>query len=268
MAEARTGGPGRDALALVGDASVRPQTAIGAAYRSEPDEPGLVAHYAPMVKRLALHLKGRLPQSVELDDLLQAGLIAILRLARQPRWVEIGEVMLRRSVVNAMIDEARHSAWAPARTIKLAKSVAGAMRAVRQRLGHDGSDADIAAELGLTLDRYDDVMVELAGVSLLGLDAFDDGENALQTAPEQEEGLRRQRLAAALAAAVGVLPSREKLVVSLYYEHDLSMEEVGEILGLDKSTVSRSHARALLMLRNALAEWDGPTGPPELRTGA
>jgi RNA polymerase sigma factor for flagellar operon FliA len=268
MPEARTVLAARAAASGSDHAAAAPRAAPAPAYRSDLDEAGLVRCYAPTVKRLALHLKGRLPRSVELDDLVQAGLIAILRLARRPAGLDIGAALLRRSLLNAMIDEARRASWAPTRTVRLAKVVAGAMQAVRRRLGREGSDGEIAGELGLTIERYDEVLIELAGLSLLDLDAFDDAcEWALQTVPEQEETLRRRRMTAALAAAVGVLPLREQQVVSLYYEHELSMEEVGEVLGLDTSTVSRSHARALLWLRNALAEWSGPGGEARQRAG-
>ena len=138
------------------------------------------------------------------------------------------------------------------------------MRAVRQRLGRDGNDEDIAAELAITLDQYDKMLVEVAGISLLDVDAFDDArEPALQVAGNQEETLRLGRITEALAKSIAALPSRERLVVSLYYEHELNMEEVGEVLGLDKSTISRTHGRALLMLRNALADWSAdPVRPP------
>ncbi len=239
---------------------------VARAYRTDPDEAVVVGRYVSMVKRCALHLIARLPTALQPDDLVQAGLIAILRLMRQPDGAQLGEAVLRRAVVNAMIDEARRAAWAPTRTVRRARAVAEAMRAVRRRLGRDGSDAEIAAELGLSLDDYGKAMLELAGLSLFDLDAFSEAdERALQTSPEQEETLRRQRMTAALAAAVALLPSRGQLVISLYYEHELSMEEVGQVLGLDKSTVSRSHARALLLLRNALADWGAASDGPRLR---
>ncbi len=155
-----------------------------------------------------------------------------------------------------MIDEARRTTWAPTRTVRLARSAAKAMRAVRQRLGQDGNDEDIAAELAITVDQYHKILVEIAGISLLDVDAFDDArEPALQIAGNQEETLRLSRITESLAKSIASLPTRERLVVSLYYEHELNMEEVGEVLGLDKSTISRTHGRALLMLRNALADW-------------
>jgi RNA polymerase sigma factor FliA len=232
-----------------------------AAYHHDVDEAGLIKRYMPTVKRLAAHLTGRLP-TVQLDDLVQAGLITLLRLARRGDLFPVGDALLRRSIINAMIDEARRASWVPTRTVRLAKAAAAAMRAIRQRQGRDGSDEEIAAELAITVDQYHQLLVETAGISLFDLDAFDDGtEAALQISGNQEELLRQRRITAALAAAITALPQRERTVISLYYEHELNMEEVGEVLGLDKSTISRSHGRALLMLRNALADWGAASAP-------
>jgi RNA polymerase sigma factor FliA len=245
-------------------AAMRPAGA--AVYRDDIDEAELIKRSMPMVKRLAAHLMARLP-TAQLDDLVQAGLITVLRLARRGDLMPIGNALLRRSLINAMIDEARRSGWAPTRTLRLAKAAAAAMRAVRQRHGRDGSDEEIAAELALGIDQYHELLVETAGISLFDLDAFDAAaEEALQVTGSQEELLRQSRISAALAAAIAALPQRERTVISLYYEHELNMEEVGEVLGLDKSTISRAHGRALLMLRSALADW-GAAAPP-VRHGA
>ena len=225
------------------------------AYRAELDETEIVKQYIAMVKRIALHLKGRLPEDVQLDDLIQAGLIAVLRIARHTERVFAGDAMLRRSIMNAMIDEARRDAWAPTRTVRLAKAAGAAMRAIRRRTGRDASDEEVAVELGIPVAQYHQVLVEVAGIRLLDVDAFDEAsEQALQIADNQEETLHQSRLAAALAGAIASLPDRERLVVSLYYEHELNMEEIGEVLSLNKSTICRAHGRALLMLRNALAD--------------
>jgi RNA polymerase sigma factor FliA len=227
-----------------------------AGYRDEIDEAEIIRRYVPTVKRLAAHLKGRLPQTVQLDDLIQAGLMAVLRIARQMDCSHLVPALLRRSIINAMIDEARCTTWAPTRTLRLAKTAATAMQAVRQRLGREGTDEDIAGELGITLHQYHDMLIDCAGIALLDLDNFDDAtEPALQITGNQEEVLRQNRMTAALTSSIASLPMQERLVISLYYEHELSMEEVGEVLGLDKSTISRSHGRALLMLRRALSDW-------------
>ena len=224
-------------------------------YRAELDEADIIKRYVAMVKRIAIHLKGRLPEQVQLDDLIQAGLIAVLRIARHSECALAGDAMLRRSIMNAMIDEARRDTWAPTRTIRLAKAAGTAMRAIRKRTGRDGSDEEVAVELGIPLAQYHQVLVEVAGIHLLDLYAFDEGsEQALQSAENLEERLHQSRVTAALAEAIASLPDREKLVVSLYYEHELNMEEIGEVLSLNKSTICRAHGRALLMLRNVLAD--------------
>jgi RNA polymerase sigma factor FliA len=232
------------------------------AYRADLDEAEIIKRYVAMVKRIATHLKGRLPEHVQLDDLIQAGLIAVLRIARHSECGLAVDAMLRRSIVNAMIDEARRDTWAPTRTVRLAKAAATAMRAIRRRTGRDGSDEEVAAELGIPLAHYHQILMEVAGIRLLDLDAFEESsERALQIAENQEDLLHQTRVATALSEAIALLPDRERLVVSLYYERELNMEEIGQVLGLNKSTICRAHGRALLMLRNTLA---GPTFAADL----
>jgi RNA polymerase sigma factor for flagellar operon FliA len=230
------------------------------AYFSEPDETEIIRRYVPLVKRAAMHLKGRLPETVQLDDLIQAGLIAVLRIMRHSGNKQITDASLRRSIMNAMIDEARREAWAPVRTVRLAKGAARAMRDVRRRTGRDGSDEQIAAEMGIALAEYHRVLVEIAGLRLLHIDEFDESsEEGLQVGDDQETAFHQNHMMAALAEAITVLPERERMVVSLYYEHELNMDEVGQVLGVNKSTVCRAHGRALLLLRGALADWSAPT---------
>lgn len=235
----------------------------GAAYFAHLDETEIIKRYAPMVKAIALHLKARLSASVQLDDLVQAGLIAVLRLSRAGGVAAGSDAVLGRSIMNAMIDEARHEAWAPVRILRLAKAASRAMRTIEQRLGRHGADEEIATEMGVPLAEYHEMLVEVAGIRLLYLDEFADGDERLSTHETQDTALQRSRVVADLAQAIEALPQREKLVISLYYEQELNMDEVGRVLGLDKSTVCRAHGRALLMLRNALGGWndDAETAP-------
>jgi len=220
------------------------------------DETEIVVKYAPVVKSLAMYLKGRLPEGVLLEDLVQAGMMAVLRLVRAGYLERIGDGPLRRSIKNAMIDEARRETWAPVRTIRRAKEAAAAMRAIERRLGRRGTDEELAAEMILSLSEYYELLTEVAGIRLLDVDELVGREEGLPNgADDPETNMQKDRIVAALAAAVESLPEREKLVVSLYYERGLNMEEVGHVLGFDKSTVCRSHGRALLMLRSALDGW-------------
>jgi RNA polymerase sigma factor for flagellar operon FliA len=233
----------------------RPGPGRLATYCDQVDEAEAIRRYVPLVKRIATRLKARLPEAVQLDDLIQAGLIAVLRILRHGGTAPPADPALQRSIINAMIDEARREAWAPVRTVRLAKTAAQAMRAIKLRLGRDGADEEIAAEMGLELAEYHRALVEIAGIRLLQLDEFDDSdEDQLRVADDRDAALDRSRMLAVLTASIAALPEREKLVISLYYEQELNMEEVGEVLGLDKSTVCRAHGRALLMLRAALGQ--------------
>jgi RNA polymerase sigma factor for flagellar operon FliA len=236
-------------------------------YSARLDEAEIIGQFVPVVKRLALRLKGRLPEAVQLDDLIQAGLIAVLRLARHAGLAPPADPGLQRSIVNAMIDEVRREVWAPVRTLRLAKTAGKAMHAVKLRLGRDGDDEEIAAEMGLTLGEYHVVLVEIAGIRLLHLDEDDDRSDHLRAADDQDAALDRSRMMAALAEAIAELPERERLVLSLYYEQELSMEEVGAVLDLDKSTICRTHGRALLMLRAMLSDWRAEPASPLPGTG-
>lgn len=235
-------------------------TGFGRGYAAQVDEADIIRQFIPIVKRLALRLKGRMPETVQLDDLIQGGLIAVLRLARQGALASASDPALQRSIVNAMIDEARREVWAPVRTVRLAKSASQAMQAVKVRLGRDGTDDEVAAEMGIPLGDYHTVLVEIAGIRLLDIDEFEESAgDQMQEVQERDAAIDKSRLMNALAASIAVLPEREKLVLSLYYEQELNMEEVGAVLGLDKSTVCRVHGRALLMLRDVLADWRSET---------
>jgi RNA polymerase sigma factor for flagellar operon FliA len=243
-----------------GVASPKPRggypTGYQAGYGSHLDETEIIRQFVPIVKRLALRLKARMPETVQLDDLIQAGLIAVLRLARREGVAPVTDPALQRSIVNAMIDESRREVWAPVRTVRLAKSAGQAMQTVKLRLGRDGSDDEVAAEMGIALGEYHAALVEIAGIRLLDIDEFDETtDDRLHAADDQDTALDKSRMMTALAESITALPEREKLVLSLYYEQELNMEEVGAVLGLDKSTVCRVHGRALLMLRDVLGDW-------------
>ncbi len=234
----------------------RTEEGYAAALYTQTDETEIIKKYAPMVKVLAAHLRGRLPSTVQLEDLIQAGMIAVLRLARVGYLEQLTEGPVRRSIRNAMIDEARRESWAPVRTVRRAKAAAAAMRTLERRLGRHATDEELAAEMGLALAEYHELLIEVAGIRLLELDQFAErGDDLPSGSDDPEVALHRDRIVAALAGAVESLPDREKLVVSLYYERNLNMDEVGEILGFDKSTVCRAPGRALLMLRSALQGW-------------
>jgi RNA polymerase sigma factor for flagellar operon FliA len=229
------------------------------------EESEIIRLHAVTVKRIALRLQARLPDEVQFDDLLQAGFIAVLRAVRRGSVTPDGipPLVLQRIISNAMIDEARGQTWAPVRTVRLAKAANRAMRATKQRLGRDGTDEEVAQAMNLQINDYHSLLTEIAGIRLLDVAAFGEGAQQLRAEDNQHAALDNRRMMAALTAAITALPEREKTVVSLYYEHELNMDEIGEVLGVAKSTVSRIHGRALLILRGALGDWAADAGEPD-----
>ncbi|MGH6967952.1 MAG: sigma-70 family RNA polymerase sigma factor [Stellaceae bacterium] len=221
------------------------------------DEGDLLRRFMPSVKASALHLKSRLPASVDVEDLVQAGMMALLRVVRAGLGMVEYDRRTRRIVVNAMIDEARRAALPSASIARRVRVAAMAMRAVEGRLGRAATDEEVAAQMGISLERYQRILTDAALIRLLPLDvAGAELDQAAQADGDQERSIDRDRIATTLSEAVSNLPERERLVLSLYYEHDLNMDEVGAVLTLDKSTVCRLHGRALLALRARLSSWE------------
>ena len=224
---------------------------------SSIDEDDVLRRFMPSVKASALHLKARLPSSVDVEDLVQAGMMALLRVVRAGLGMVEYDRRTRRIVVNAMIDEARRTALPSASIARRVRAAAAAMRGVEARLGRAATDEEVAAQMGISIERYQRMLTDAALVRLLPLDAAgSEVDQAAKADGDQERSIDRDRVVASLTDAVLGLPERERLVLSLYYEHGLNMDEVGAVLTLDKSTVCRLHGRALLALRVRLSEWE------------
>ena len=222
----------------------------------------LVEQHAPMVKRIAVHLQGRLPDGIETDDLVQAGLIALLDAARQytPEKGASFETYASIRVRGAMLDEVRRNDWTPRSVYRKQRELSEAVRVVENRTGESASPADVAAELGLTLDEYHKTLSNVAGSRVLSLDSFL-SDNPLTSELPDEDGrdpdqeLERAQFRQALVQSIGALPEREALVMSLYYDEELNLREIGEVLEVSESRVCQIHGQALVRLRARLEEW-------------
>ncbi|HEX4024319.1 MAG TPA: RNA polymerase sigma factor FliA [Steroidobacteraceae bacterium] len=227
-----------------------------------PDLDALVRKHADLVKRIAYHLAGRLPPQVEVADLMQAGMMGLLEAAqnyasgRGASFETYAGIRIR----GAMLDALRKLDWAPRSVHRKARAAALALREVESRLGAEATESDVAAQMGVSLAEYQQTLRDALGCQLLRLHEGDDGEgSALDRLPDgspDPEGLaleesRRQ----AVATAVRALPERERLVLSLYYEQELNLKEIGAVLKVTESRVCQLHGQALLRLKALLAEW-------------
>jgi RNA polymerase sigma factor for flagellar operon FliA len=230
--------------------------------RGTLDRRSEVQRYAPMVRRLAAQMIARLPANVEMDDLVQAGMIGLMdALSRY----EAGhgaqfETFAMQRVRGAMIDELRSGDWLPRSVRRNQRSIDSATHAVEQRLQRPATEAEIAAELGVTLAAYQQMLGDAHGGQLLYLDEMggseaEDGFLERHVAAADGDPLKTlgdDRFRAALVAAIEALPEREKQVMSMYYEHDMNLKEIGAVLGVTESRVCQLHSQAVSRLRTRL----------------
>ncbi len=235
-------------------------TLYGAAQGNSPEQ--LIERHSPLVKRIAHHLLARLPSSVQVDDLIQAGLIGLLEASRNydaskgASFETYAGIRIR----GAMIDEVRRGDWAPRSVHRNSRRIQEAMNRLQKRLGRDATDQELAADLGISLEEFRDMSHDSLCTRLFSYedlggdderpDDYIPGDNPSPAQQVQSESLRRQ-----LAVAISSLPERERLVLSLYYDDELNLKEIGLVLGVSESRVSQIHSQAALRLRAKMADW-------------
>lgn len=229
------------------------------AQSSAGEQDRLVEQYAPLVKRIAYHLLGRLPSSVQVEDLMQAGMIGLLEASRKFDFGKGAsfETYAGIRIRGAMLDEVRKGDWAPRSVHRNTRMVSDAMRAVEARLGRDAKDHEIAAELDMSLEEYYTILSDTAGSKLFSFDdLLESGAPAdVQGGEEPFSGLQDERFRAALIEAIDSLPERERLLLSLYYDEELNLKEIGAVLGVSESRVSQLHSQCAARLRSKLVSW-------------
>ncbi|QIB53317.1 RNA polymerase sigma factor FliA [Pseudomonas sp. OIL-1] len=219
----------------------------------------LVEQFAPLVKRIAYHLLGRLPSSVQVEDLMQAGMIGLLEASRKfdhskgASFETYAGIRIR----GAMLDEVRKGDWAPRSVHRNTRMVSDAIRAVEARLGRDAKDQEVAAELEMSLEDYYAILGDTAGSKLFSFeDLLESGAAADVHAEGEPQGeLLDERFRGALVEAIEGLPERERLVLSLYYDEELNLKEIGAVLGVSESRVSQLHTQCAARLRARLVAW-------------
>ena len=232
--------------------------AAGAA-RGEAD--ALVARHAELVKRIAYHLAGRLPASVEVDDLVQAGMIGLLEAAanfaadRGASFETYAGIRIR----GAMLDALRKLDWAPRSVHRRAREVATAVRELEHELGREARDVEIAERMRLPLEEYHSIVQDAANCQVAGLDDVTAGR-AVDPGPDPFREAADGDFRKALSAAIDGLPEREKMVMSLYYDDELNLREIGLVLGVTESRVCQLHGQALVRLKARLTDWRDKRG--------
>lgn len=223
----------------------------------------LIEKYAPLVKRIAHHLLARLPASVLVDDLIQAGMIGLLEAARRydsskgASFETYAGIRIRGSI----IDEVRRGDWTPRSVHRNGRRISEAIKNIEARTGNDASDIATAAEMDIGIDEYhkllrDSVESRLFSVDeLTSSDGDGPGEQLIGVDPGPMKVTEKDAFVSSLADAIKTLPERERLVLALYYDEELNLKEIGQILEVSESRVSQIHSQAAHRLRSRLRQW-------------
>jgi RNA polymerase sigma factor FliA len=227
-----------------------------------PKTDALVVRHAELVKRIAYHLAGRLPASVEVSDLIQAGMLGLLEAAsnytadRGASFETYAGIRIR----GAMLDALRKLDWAPRSVHRKARAAAAAVRELEAEFGREARDIEIAEKMGVSLDDYHRIAQDAASCRVASLDDSTGDEESLLGRVEDEGAdpfldATEQGFRTALAGAIKELPERERLVMSMYYDDELNLKEIGAVLKVTESRVCQLHGQALVRLKARLADW-------------
>ncbi|GAB3537534.1 RNA polymerase sigma factor FliA [Noviherbaspirillum agri] len=229
----------------------------------------LLEEHAPLVKKLAHQMKAKLPPSVEVDDLIQAGMIGLLDAVsryEENHGAQFETYAVQR-IRGAMLDELRGSDWLPRSVRQNMRKIEVAMNAVQQRLGRPPKEAEIAKELKLSLTEYQQMLDEGAGHQLVYYEDFhekDENDHFLDRycvdlVSDPLQALMNGGFRQAVIEAIEALPEREKILMGLYYEQEMNLKEIGAVMGVSESRVCQLHSQAIARMRARLREqlWTG-----------
>ncbi len=227
---------------------------------SQYQQENMVDKHASMVKRIAYHLKSRLPAHIQVDDLIQAGMIGLLEAAKNydARQGASFETYASIRIRGAMLDEMRKNDWAPRSVHRNSRRVAEVIRQIENEKGRDARDSEIAEALNIELDEYNRILQDSSGHKLLSFEEFGMGnESILDTIPNPQTGvldsLQKEDMKVLVANAIAGLPERERLVMALYYDEELNLREIGAIIGVSESRISQIHSQAVIRLQTRLS---------------
>jgi RNA polymerase sigma factor FliA len=219
-----------------------------------------IAEFAPLVKRIAHHMMAKLPACVQVDDLIQAGMIGLLDAMN--RYEGSGgaqfETYAAQRIRGAILDELRRADWLPRSLRKKVRRIEAAVSALEQRLGYSPTEQELANELNMSLAEYHETLQDAWGGQLIHYEDFQSGDDEhfldqRYSDPQNDawEALLDENLRATLIKkAIEELPPREKLVMGMHYEEELNLREIGEVLGVSESRVCQLHTQAIVRLRS------------------
>lgn len=228
--------------------------------KGQPDRNAMIKQYQPLVRRLANHMMVKLPANVQVDDLIQVGLIGLseaLTRYEATQGVQF-ETFATQRIRGAMLDELRSNDWMSRGSRKSQKEIEQSMRRLEHELGRSPLESEIAADLDMSLEDYQSLLGKVRGTQLVYLEDMSRGDDDEDSFLDRHEGdpdadplsmLRNQRLREALVAAIKNLPEREQHIMSMYYEQDMNLKEIAAVLDVTESRICQLHSQSIARLR-------------------
>jgi len=221
-----------------------------------------LAQYSVLVKRIAHHLIGRLPPNVLIDDLIQAGMIGLLEAQKNYDGSKGAsfETYAGIRIRGAMLDDIRRGDWVPRSVHRHNREISQAISELEGLLNRDPTDAEVAKHLDMSLNQYHTVLSDINCSRIVGIEDLGVSDDAISPLEEEEDNSPFQNVAdesfrQALVESIKALPEREALVLSLYYDEELNLKEIGEVIGVSESRVSQILSQSMQRLRTKLSSW-------------
>ncbi len=223
------------------------------------DQQDIVEQHAPLVKKIAYHLKNRLPANILVDDLIQAGMIGLLEASKHydaskgASFATYASIRVR----GAMLDDIRKNDWAPRSVHRNSRLMATVIRKIENEQGRDARDSEIAQALDLSMREYNRMLQDSTDHKLLSMDELSTDSTPLIESlsnhkNEPLDELQHDNTQKLVTQAIASLPERERLVMALYYDEELNLREIGAIIGVTESRVSQIHSQAIIRLQARL----------------
>ncbi|MDX2367177.1 MAG: RNA polymerase sigma factor FliA [Colwellia sp.] len=231
-------------------------------YNNQIDKSALLEQHTVLVKRIAYHLLARLPASVLVDDLIQSGMIGLFEAANNfdntkgASFETFAGIRIR----GAMLDEMRRGDWTPRSVHKNSRMISEAIKQLEAQLGRDVTDIEVAEKLELSLNAYHQILSEVSTGKILGIDDLGVSEDALKFdetchGDDPYQSIENGAFKKGLVECISTLPEREALVLSLYYDEELNLREIGQVLDVSESRVSQIHSQAMHRLKARMQSW-------------
>jgi len=232
------------------------------AYNVHVDKSALLEQHTVLVKRIAYHLLARLPASVLVDDLIQSGMIGLFEAANNFDATKGAsfETFAGIRIRGSMLDEIRRGDWTPRSVHKNSRMVSNAIKELEAKLGRDVTDGEVAEKLDISLNEYHHILSEVSSGKIIGIEDLASGENGLNLdesnhSDDPYQDIEHLAFKKGLAKCISSLPEREALVLSLYYDEELNLREIGQVLDVSESRVSQIHSQAMHRLKARMQSW-------------